>query len=423
MKEGDHIGVGMFSLLLFCLTLMYLIAGRLLAFALLTGCLGIGIVSYYWITTVRERKSWYWEQATRELDGQEFHEMWTASKRGDWLLWFVAHMVGKDGWPTHQQLVLASCKCARLALKYIKTEENRPLNAIKTAEGWARGEATLEQVRDSSIKAGCVNQNDTVYCAAQSAKGAGWAVYVGEDGACFRFAQAASDAVMWAAWAAGYEAFEARLKIGDSYDSARIEQDRAHAAIWLACADIVRGMLSVPNILTRELPIYDWGKRWDRNSNGQRTGTIDYIPIAVSRNSPDVGLNGDECNNNISPQLRLVTIIIVAVSVGALIAALGKNPISYYAIVRWLTFAAALSLIWRGCLQVSLKWAYLLVPVAIIFNPIIPIHIEGKRLDILGTWHMLDVAAAVVIVSTITLMEIKVWQKKALRLSQLPRGS
>ena len=47
---------------------------------------------------------------------------------------------------TRQQLVLAACAVARLCLPAIPAEEDRPLIAIETAEKWARGEATLEQV-------------------------------------------------------------------------------------------------------------------------------------------------------------------------------------------------------------------------------------------------------------------------------------
>jgi hypothetical protein len=315
---------------------------------------------------------------------------------------FAERLLGKNGWPTHQQVLLASCQCARLALKHVKSGQMRPLKAIETAEAWAHGEATPEQVRDAGRAADYTEYDNTAYCAAQAAKGAGWSVYVREDGACFRFAQAASDAASRAASASHFA-----------------EGANAERATLRECADIVRRMLILPNALKDELPIYHWVKRWHRNTSGKRTGTMDYIPIAVSRNSPDPKLSGNEMDNtNLNPSLavRIVSVAIVLAATAALIGALGKNPIQYYGMLRWLTCSAAAMLVWRGDIQGSLKWAYLLVPVAILFNPIIPIHLHGKRFDIVRTWQTVDVAAAVVIVLTVTLMEIQVWLTKKRRL-------
>ncbi len=172
--------------------------------------------------------------------------MWATSDRGDWLLWFCTHMIDQPGWPTHQQVVLASCQCARLALRYVKPGERRPLKAIETAEAWARGEATLEQVQRAGHAADCVTgDGDLVYCAAQAARSAAWAVYATEDGDCFRLAQAASGAATYAAWATKREpeAFT---------PAARAARDRVEKATLRQCADLVRRSLNVPKSLTTE---------------------------------------------------------------------------------------------------------------------------------------------------------------------------
>lgn len=48
-------------------------------------------------------------------------------------------------------VILAACACARLVLKYIPAGEMRPERAIETAERWAIGEATVDQVCDASL--------------------------------------------------------------------------------------------------------------------------------------------------------------------------------------------------------------------------------------------------------------------------------
>jgi hypothetical protein len=75
--------------------------------------------------------------------GQPARRVWNACPRGDWLLWLAAKLE-----VDRRLVVLAACDCARLALKHLSTVgDARPHIAIETAERWARGEATIEEVR------------------------------------------------------------------------------------------------------------------------------------------------------------------------------------------------------------------------------------------------------------------------------------
>jgi hypothetical protein len=192
------------------------------------------------------RETWYWDSVICEFGGKEIGEIWHTAERGDWLLWFATQMIGKNGWPAHEQIVFASCQCARLGLKHVKPNEVRPLNAIETAEAWTCGQATLEEVRTAGHAADYLEQDDKAFCAAQAAKSAAWAVYAEEDGCCFRMAQAASGGAIWAASAAGYEIFAAQLKNHDFSPSARGVRDNAEKEILRECANVVRQILNVP---------------------------------------------------------------------------------------------------------------------------------------------------------------------------------
>ena len=70
---------------------------------------------------------------------------WRNCKRSDWMLW-IACVLCKQNSKQHRRIVLAACKCVRLALKYIPKSEKRPLIAIRVAEKWANNKATLEEV-------------------------------------------------------------------------------------------------------------------------------------------------------------------------------------------------------------------------------------------------------------------------------------
>lgn len=217
------------------------------------GHIGLEVLLFFGASTSRILRSWYWHPVWLELEGKDLQQMWATTDRGDWLLWFCTHMIDQPGWPTHQQVVLVSCQCARLALRHIKPGERRPLDAIETAEAWARGEATLEQVQRAGHAADCTTgQNDVVYLAAQAAHSAAWAVYAREDGACFRRAQAASGAAASAASATSWELMLAQHDAGDFTPAARTACDRVKKAALRQCADLVRRSLKVPDILTAE---------------------------------------------------------------------------------------------------------------------------------------------------------------------------
>jgi hypothetical protein len=81
------------------------------------------------------------------------------------------------------------------------------------------------------------------------------------------------------------------------------------------------------------------------------------------------------------------------------------HPYSYYTVLRWLTCSAAVVLVWRGLIQ-GLKWAWALVPLAILFNPIAPIHFSRE------IWQTLDIAAAVAMVLAVAVMEMAALLRK-----------
>ena len=75
-------------------------------------------------------------------------QAWDACERGDWMLWLLARWNAD-----RKKLVLAACECARLALKYVPKGEKRPLRAIETTERWAKGQATLKEVKSAAAAA------------------------------------------------------------------------------------------------------------------------------------------------------------------------------------------------------------------------------------------------------------------------------
>ena len=139
---------------------------------------------------------------------------WAKCERAEWMLWLIGKTMNCDA--ERKTLVLVACGCARTALKYVPSDEKRPLAAIEIAERWAKGDATvtLEMVRDASA----------------AAKAASYAAYASD--AAYAYAAAASYA------AASDAAYAAKAA---SYASA-YASNAAYAYAKKECADIVRAI-------------------------------------------------------------------------------------------------------------------------------------------------------------------------------------
>ena len=176
------------------------------------------------------------EEAREWAKGKSLAEIWQSCERGDWLLWLCARMAGEKGWPTKQEVVLAACACARTALRFVPDGEKRPLLAIETAERWAKGEATLREMR-TAYAASAYAAADAYAASSAAASGAAYAAASGAYYAAAYAAYAAADAYA-AASADAYAAASAAAS-GAYYAAAYA----ARANALKECAEIVRQKL------------------------------------------------------------------------------------------------------------------------------------------------------------------------------------
>ena len=79
----------------------------------------------------------------------------------------------------------------------------------------------------------------------------------------------------------------------------------------------------------------------------------------------------------------------VAVAMALILPAFGKFPYDYFLFLRWVACATAIVFSVVG-FRVGHRWApFLFVPVAVLFNPLMAIHMRKSE------WVPLDVGAAV----------------------------
>jgi hypothetical protein len=117
------------------------------------------------------------------------------------MLWLASKMIGMEGWPTRQEVVLAACAVAETALKHVPAGEDRPKNAIDTTRAWCRGEATIEQVK-VAVYASADAAADYASAAAAAAAYAAYAAYASAaTAATAAYAAYASASAAYAAYA------------------------------------------------------------------------------------------------------------------------------------------------------------------------------------------------------------------------------
>jgi hypothetical protein len=106
---------------------------------------------------------------------------WDSCERGDWMLWLIGKKSGNPENAKRKKLVLCACECARLALKY--TKDPRVVKCIEVCEAWAKGKATIAEVREARLAA------YAAYAAAAAA--AAYAAYAAYAAAAYAAAGAA----------------------------------------------------------------------------------------------------------------------------------------------------------------------------------------------------------------------------------------
>ena len=145
------------------------------------------------------------------------------------MLWLLGKLSGPPEGDGRKKLVLACCECARLAPAIKNPEwEAARLACLDTAERWAKGEATIEELRktrkDADTYAAAAY---TATAAAATAASAAYAAYAADAYA----ATAAATAAYAAAYAA--DAYAADAYAAAAYAAARKQTLKQ-------CADIVR---------------------------------------------------------------------------------------------------------------------------------------------------------------------------------------
>ena len=79
-------------------------------------------------------------------EAETLAEAWQTCELGTAMVQVCGAMLGLDGWPTAQEILLVLCECAETAFCYLPKSETRPQECVRVSRLWAEGKATVEEV-------------------------------------------------------------------------------------------------------------------------------------------------------------------------------------------------------------------------------------------------------------------------------------
>ncbi len=97
--------------------------------------------------------------------------------------------------------------------------------------------------------------------------------------------------------------------------------------------------------------------------------------------------------------------IVSVISIVMLLLAIADLPYGYYTLLRVIITASAVFLVWIAYNLKKTFWVVLIGIVAILFNPLIPIHLDKE------TWVVIDLIVAVLFL--ISIFRIKIYGEKS----------
>lgn len=89
------------------------------------------------------------------------------------------------------------------------------------------------------------------------------------------------------------------------------------------------------------------------------------------------------------------SVILRFVTACLLFWAIASHPYDYYILVRWITFGVGLFCIFIAYGVNNNAWIFLFGLLALIFNPIIPLHLSKN------VWHIIDIISGILLIVSV----------------------
>lgn len=98
---------------------------------------------------------------------------------------------------------------------------------------------------------------------------------------------------------------------------------------------------------------------------------------------------------------NLGSIIAKLIAAVMLFAALGRHAYDYYTLLRWIACGVCAYTAFQAMQTKQFGWLFVFIVAAIVLNPIAPLRLKRE------TWGIVDAAAAVLLLLSIAVMDIR----------------
>jgi p-aminobenzoyl-glutamate transporter AbgT len=98
---------------------------------------------------------------------------------------------------------------------------------------------------------------------------------------------------------------------------------------------------------------------------------------------------------------NLGSVIAKLIAAAMLFAALGRHPYDYYTLLRWVACGVCAFTAFQAVQNKKTGWLVVFITAAVVLNPIAPLRIKRD------TWAIVDSAAAVLLLVSIAVMDIR----------------
>ena len=95
------------------------------------------------------------------------------------------------------------------------------------------------------------------------------------------------------------------------------------------------------------------------------------------------------------------SIVVKLIAALMLFAALGRHAYDYYTLLRWIACGVCAYTAFQAMQIEKIGWVWIFAIAAIVLNPISPLHLKRD------TWAIIDAAAAMLLLLSIAVMNIR----------------
>jgi hypothetical protein len=188
-----------------------------------------------------------------------------------------------------------------------------------------------------------------------------------------------------------------RLRGSPDYELCRLSDQKPGVLDELAAERTKQLEAEIAELEKQSAQLASEIKKLTNQTPNQRTGIVASSDHAEASSTKSSAAN----HSTHMKSANLGSIIAKLIAAAMLFAALGRHAYDYYTLLKWIACGVCAYTAFQAMQSKKIGWLFVFVIAAIVLNPTAPLHL--KR----GTWAIVDPAAAVLLLLSIAVMDIR----------------